>query len=89
MKMPDYPKSVVIEEQGLRDGLQSEAKVEDLAFMLQQMGIETGIDIDKIAEISRSLEDFFGKRFAGKMHRVLAGDDIELIRSYIKLRQPD
>jgi hydroxymethylglutaryl-CoA lyase len=27
MKMPNYPKSVAIEEQGLRDGLQSEAKV--------------------------------------------------------------
>ena len=70
-------------------GASGNISTEDLAFMLQQMGIETGIDIDKIAEISRSLEDFFEKRFAGKMHRVLAGDDIELIRSYIKLRQPD
>ena len=25
--MPDYPKSVVIEEQGLRDGLQNEAEL--------------------------------------------------------------
>ena len=77
--MPDYPKSVIIEEQGLRDGLQSEAKTEDLAFMLQQMGIETGIDIDKIAEISRSLEIFFEKRFSGKIHHLLKRDDIEVI----------
>ena len=53
---------------------------EDLAFMLGQMGIETGINIDKIAAISRSLEDFFNKRFAGKMHRLLERDDIKLIR---------
>jgi isopropylmalate/homocitrate/citramalate synthase len=70
---------VIIEEQGLRDGLQSEAKTEDLAFMLQQMGIETGIDIDKIAEISRSLEIFFEKRFSGKRHHLLKRDDIEVI----------
>jgi hydroxymethylglutaryl-CoA lyase len=53
---------------------------EDLAFMLGQMGIETGISIDKIAAVSRSLEDFFNKRFAGKMHRLLERDDIKLIR---------
>jgi hypothetical protein len=38
------------------------------------MGIETGINIDKIAAISRSLENFVQKRFSGKMHRVLAED---------------
>ena len=53
---------------------------EDLAFMLQQMGIETGIDIDKIAAISRTLENYFKKRLAGKMHRVLGRDDIEVMR---------
>ena len=50
---------------------------EDLAFMLEQMGIATGLDIDKIAAISRSLEDFFDKRFSGKMHHLLARKDIE------------
>ena len=48
--------------------------------MLQQMGIETGIDIDKIAAISRTLENYFKKRLAGKMHRVLGRDDIEVMR---------
>ena len=38
---------------------------ENLVFMTGQMGIKTGIDIDKIAAISRPLEEFFGKRFAG------------------------
>jgi hydroxymethylglutaryl-CoA lyase len=53
---------------------------EDLAFMLQQMGIETGLDVDKIAAISRSLEDFFKKPFPGKMHKIIARDDIKVIR---------
>ena len=48
--------------------------------MLQQMGIETGINIDKIAAISRSLEDFFKTRFSGKMHHLLKRDDIEVLR---------
>ena len=47
--------------------------------MLQQMGIETGIDIKKIAEISRSMEIFFDKRYSGKMHNVLSRDDIKII----------
>lgn len=65
-------------------GATGNISTEDLAFMLGQMGIETGIKIDKIAAISRSLEDFFDKRFAGKMHRLLEGDDIKVIRSGLK-----
>lgn len=53
---------------------------EDLVFMLQQMGIETGIDVDKIAAISRSLENFFEKRFSGKMNRILEKADIQILR---------
>ena len=52
---------------------------EDLVFMLEQMGIKTGIDVSKIAAISRSLEGFFEKRFPGKMHHLLNRDDIEII----------
>lgn len=52
---------------------------EDLVWMLSQMGVETGIDAGKIAAISRELESFFKKQFAGKMHRLLARDDIQLL----------
>lgn len=44
---------------------------EDLAFMAGQMGIATGVDIERIAAVSRSLEQFFNKSFSGKMHRLL------------------
>jgi hydroxymethylglutaryl-CoA lyase len=52
-------------------GASGNIATEDLAFMLAQMGIETGIDVFGVAVLSRSLEDFFEKRFSGKMHRVL------------------
>jgi len=57
-------------------GASGNIATEDLVFMLGQMGIETGIDIDKIASISRELEVFFGKHFSGKMHRVLEFNNI-------------
>ena len=61
-------------------GASGNISTEDLVFMLGQMRIESGIDIDKISAISRSLEDFFAKQFAGKMHRVLARNDIQIVR---------
>ncbi len=36
-------------------GASGNISTEDLIFMLQQMEIETGVDVDKIAAISRSL----------------------------------
>jgi len=61
-------------------GASGNISTEDLAFMAGQMGIETGIDIKKIASISRLLEGFFAKQFSGKMHRVLAREDIQIVR---------
>lgn len=52
---------------------------EDLAVMLHQMGIATGIDVGRIAAISRSLEDYFSKPSAGKIHRLMAREDIKLM----------
>lgn len=53
---------------------------EDMVFMSGQMGIETGVDIDKIAAISRSLEEYFSKQFSGKMHCVIDRKDIQVVR---------
>jgi hydroxymethylglutaryl-CoA lyase len=60
-------------------GASGNIATEDLVWMLSQMGIETGIDAGKIAAISRSSEIFFNRQFAGKMHRLLARDDIQLL----------
>ncbi|MEJ2731056.1 MAG: hydroxymethylglutaryl-CoA lyase [Deltaproteobacteria bacterium] len=60
-------------------GASGNIATEDLVIMLQQMGIGTGIDVSKIAAVSRSLEDFFKRRFSGKMHHLLNRDDIAII----------
>jgi hydroxymethylglutaryl-CoA lyase len=46
---------------------------EDAAWMMHSLGYQTGIDIAKVALISRKLETFFDKRFPGKMLRVIDG----------------
>jgi hydroxymethylglutaryl-CoA lyase len=52
---------------------------EDLATMLHQMGMETGVDVRAVAAISRSLEVFFDKRFPGSMHRVLGNEAMKVV----------
>ena len=61
-------------------GATGNISTEDMVFMLGQMGIDTGIDVDKIATVSRSLEEFFTKQFSGKVHRVIGREDIKFIR---------
>jgi hydroxymethylglutaryl-CoA lyase len=60
-------------------GASGNISTEDLVFMLGQMGIECGVDINKISALSRSLEAFFAKQFSGKMHHVLGRDDIQIV----------
>jgi hydroxymethylglutaryl-CoA lyase len=62
-------------------GASGNIATEDLVCMLNQMGIHTGIDADRVAALSRELEAFFGKAFSGKMHRVLDRKDIEILRA--------
>ena len=69
-------------------GASGNISTEDLAFMLEQMGIASGIDVDKIATVSRSLEDFFTKQFSGKMHRVLSRGDIKIVRREPSVTRP-
>ena len=44
---------------------------EDTAYLLSEMGIETGVDVRAVAVRSRRLEAFLGKTLPGKMHRLL------------------
>ena len=60
-------------------GASGNVSTEDLICMLHQMGIQTGIDIRQLATVSRELEAFMGKTFSGKMHTLLARDDIKVI----------
>jgi hypothetical protein len=71
--MPTYPHRVVIEEQGLRDGLQPETKLVPTRIKLET------IDVRQLAAATRELETFMGKTFSGKMHTLLAHNDIQII----------
>ena len=42
---------------------------EDLVYMLQGMGIETGVDLDKLIEAGRVAETVVGRRLPGKVHQ--------------------
>mgnify|MGYP001353026627 CR=1 FL=1 len=58
-------------------GATGNISTEDLVFMLDQMGVKTGIDAPRIAVLSRYLEDYFSKSFSGKMHNILNRTDIK------------
>ena len=50
---------------------------EDLVYMCSEMGIETGIDLDVLRQISRRMEEFFERKFPS--HVLAAGTKEELI----------
>lgn len=54
------------------DGAAGNIATEDTAYLLESLNIETGIDIAKVAACSVKVEDFLGKHFPGKMHRILS-----------------
>jgi len=60
-------------------GASGNVPTEDLVCMLHQMGIETGIDVQRLAAATRELEAFMGKTFSGKMHTLLAREDIKVV----------
>lgn len=46
---------------------------EDTAYMLEQLGIETGVDIAAVAACSRRMATFLEKKFPGKLYQIVAG----------------
>ncbi|MCC6215739.1 MAG: hydroxymethylglutaryl-CoA lyase [Polyangiaceae bacterium] len=42
---------------------------EDLVYMLEGMGIETGVDLEKLVEAGRVAEAVIGRRLPGKVHQ--------------------
>ncbi len=44
---------------------------EDTAYLLEQMGLKTGIDWPQVAAISRRMETVLGHAFSGKMHHLV------------------
>ncbi|HSM71425.1 MAG TPA: hydroxymethylglutaryl-CoA lyase, partial [Anaerolineales bacterium] len=44
---------------------------EDTVNMLHEMGIQTSVDIRKVAELSRRMETYLGKELPAKMHHLV------------------
>lgn len=44
---------------------------EDTAYLLEEMGVATGIAIEQVAAVTRRMEDVLGRSFSGKIHRLL------------------
>ena len=54
-------------------GASGNVATEDLVFMLENMGIQTGIDLKKVALASKSILDFLGRPSPSKNHHLLLG----------------
>lgn len=53
------------------EGAKGNIATEDSVNMLNELGIETGIDIAQVGAISRDLEAFFGKELPAKLHHLV------------------
>ncbi|MFH1984925.1 MAG: hydroxymethylglutaryl-CoA lyase [Pseudomonadota bacterium] len=54
------------------DGAAGNIATEDTIQLCQGLGIATGIDMAAVAACTRRLETFYGRRFPGKMHRLVS-----------------
>jgi hydroxymethylglutaryl-CoA lyase len=54
---------------------------EDLVFMCEEMGIETGIDLDRLAEVARLAEDIVGHSLPGS---VMRGGSLKALRAQLQ-----
>ncbi len=52
------------------EGAKGNIATEDSVYMLDQLGIETGVDIAQVGAISRDLETFLGKELPAKLHHL-------------------
>jgi len=52
-------------------GASGNIATEDTAYLMESLNIETGIDIRAVSRCSLKLEEFMGKPFPGKIHRIM------------------
>lgn len=50
-------------------GAAGNVATEDLAYMLQGMGIDTGLDLERLVEAARAAESIVGRTLPGKVHQ--------------------
>lgn len=59
------------------EGATGNIATEDTVYLLDGLGIETGVDRTAVAAVSAGIESFLGKEFPGKIHQLLQRDDTE------------
>jgi len=52
------------------EGATGNIATEDTVYLLDGLGIETGVNLDEVAEASLRIEEGLGKEFPGKLHRL-------------------
>jgi hydroxymethylglutaryl-CoA lyase len=52
-------------------GAKGNIPTEDTAYMLHEMGIETGVDLGQLTAVSRQYETFFGEELPGKIYQLV------------------
>jgi hydroxymethylglutaryl-CoA lyase len=50
-------------------GAAGNCATEDLVYMLQGMGIQTGVDLERLVEAGRAAESIVGRKLPGKVHQ--------------------
>ncbi len=53
------------------DGATGNIASEDTLYLMHQLGIETGVDLNALAAISRDFESFLGRPLPAKLHRLI------------------
>jgi len=52
-------------------GASGNIATEDMAYLMESLNMETGVDINKVAKCSKQIEKIVGKQFSGKIYRIL------------------
>ncbi|TNE84139.1 MAG: hydroxymethylglutaryl-CoA lyase [Deltaproteobacteria bacterium] len=55
-------------------GAAGNASTEDLLYMFGQMGLDTGVSLEKAAEVGVFMENVIGRQLPGRFHRFWIGD---------------
>ena len=54
------------------DGATGNIATEDTVYMLEEMGIQTGVNLSRLSQISRQYEQKLGQALPGKVYQLLA-----------------
>ena len=63
------------------EGATGNIATEDTVYLLDGLGVDTGIDREGVGRASLRVESFLGKEFPGKGHRLLQREDVDVARS--------